>query len=199
MIDWGDGNIITYDLSVETVHYHTYAETNKQYLIKIAVPYIANLLKFNFGASDVEYGLLIVKFGADIPDSCTNFGNGGSGYNSINFVKLPDNMQTLSSSNLRGCSCLHKAILPPNVTVIPTYFFNSLYALQNINLDNIISIGDSNFNACAIKTVNAPLCTNIGAFCFQNCCNLDSIVVSNACTFGTNTFLNCFMLYPKPF
>ena len=79
--------------------------------------------------------------------------------------------------------------LPVNLTVLPASAFSGCIKLQSINLDGVVSIGNSAFQDCVNlgSTLDLTKVTNIGNYAFQGCVALTSLKLGNA-TIGTSAF-----------
>lgn len=79
-----------------------------------------------------------------------------------------------------------------NVTSIPQNAFLLLEGLQEINMNNILTVGISALDRCyALTTVEADNVTNVGNQGFRQCTSLENINISKVETIGDNAFMDC--------
>lgn len=155
-----------------------------------------------------------VKFFGAVPavifDSCYNL--------RIFDTAVP--MTTVPVKFLQNCYSLYKIDLS-QVTTFGDYAFDCCFALKNIDISKAVTIGNGAFKNCySLKDINAALVTSIGDYAFldchkllhfiapvltrtgtyalSNCYSLLTITYADGCTFGSNAFVNCPMLYPIP-
>ncbi|KJD31114.1 hypothetical protein PW52_16835, partial [Tamlana sedimentorum] len=102
--------------------------------------------------------------------SCNTAANRGAGHTENTFI------QTVT--------------LPQSVTIFDAHVFRDNPNLTSINLDNVVDLGSNAFVACTGLTgeISLPVCTNLGAYPFFNCNNIESISAPVAETGGAGVF-----------
>lgn len=182
--DFGDGDVY----NGNGYPRHTYAEEG-QYLIRITTDENTNCWR-NSGTNQAPWQ--IVKTGENIVFVTDYNEKNGYPYGSL----FP------SKNYLKYVQINHPKGLPLNANI---GLFQGCYALRRIDLKKKIS-GDIlgyTFQNCyglsdVSKILNGDEITSIGDYAFQGCYNLQKIIVSEDCTYGTNCFQNCYSLYPRP-
>ncbi|MBQ7912890.1 MAG: leucine-rich repeat protein [Clostridia bacterium] len=76
------------------------------------------------------------------------------------------NIQTIGDGAFYGATKVETVVLPESVTEIGVAAFYNAYSLRSINLENVVTIGDSAFYNSALKTLNLQSAKKIGAFAF---------------------------------
>ncbi len=104
----------------------------------------------------------------------------------------------LTSANSIGkfafayCTKLTDVVLGEAIVDLPEYAFAHTYALKNINLDKVVTIGDYAFMESTVGTVNLPAATSIGKYAFMNIPELTSLTLNAEGTdLGEGAFLSC--------
>lgn len=182
--DFGDG----YVYSGNGYPRHTYTEEG-QYLIHITTDDNTNCWR---SSGQNQAAWQIVKTGDKIA-FVTDY-NENNSYPYANVFPSKNYLKYVQINNPRG--------LPMNENVS---LFQNCYALRKIDLKKKI-LGDIlkyTFQNCSglsdvSKILNGDEISSIGDYAFQGCYNLQEIVLSENCTFGTNCFQNCYSLYPRP-
>lgn len=106
-------------------------------------------------------------------------------------VVIPDTVESIAPYAFYYCSNAEDITLPSNITSLPEYCF-SYSGVVNINLDNIVSIGDYCFNRCnRLKSVTAPNVKTIGRYAFQTCQALASVSFPMVTSLPTHVFDTC--------
>ncbi len=92
----------------------------------------------------------------------------------------------LSSANSVGgyafayCRQLTDVVLGEKVTALGEYAFAHTYALQNINLDKIVDVGEYAFMDSGIPAADLSAAQNIGKYAFVNCEELAEVTLNAA-------------------
>ncbi|MBQ9762450.1 MAG: leucine-rich repeat protein [Oscillospiraceae bacterium] len=91
------------------------------------------------------------------------------------------------------CRELTDVILNSSITEIPSYAFAGCEALENINLSNIITIGDNAFiEDAALKNLDLSAAESIGEYAFVYCVGLESVKLSeNGTDIAEGAFSYC--------
>ncbi len=107
----------------------------------------------------------------------TEIGSGAFvGKSSIQSVKLPETIRTISQDAFKNCASLKAIVIPSTVTAIAEYAFAGCVSLTEIIIQSALtSIGHYSFEGCtALKEISIPS-TKIGFGAFKNCTALESI------------------------
>lgn len=116
----------------------------------------------------------------------------------LQYVRLPQDMETLSSYFFANCISLQSVDIPSSVREISSGVFYGCKALQEIKIPEAVeSIGSNAFFDCvAIKEIVLPdSVLEIGANAFKNCTLLkDFKMSSNVRSIGEGAFYNCTLL-----
>ena len=77
-----------------------------------------------------------------------------------------ENITTIGEGAFYGCTALETLVLPTSVTEVKSYAFAGCTALTNIELENLVSIGDSAFYNTALTSLSLLNAEHIGNFAF---------------------------------
>lgn len=141
VIDWGDGNIETFDAASTTVNTHTYTDGVEYHLISLF-----NYTVFSNYAFSACTGLTSVIIG----NSVTSIG----GYTfrdcrSLTSVTIPNSVTSIGISALRGCSGLISITIGNGVTSIGESAFLDCTGLTSVTIGNgVTSIDTFAFEGC---------------------------------------------------
>ena len=106
-----------------------------------------------------------------------------------------DSLKTLSGSyQFQECSNLKTVVLGENLTKLNQGCFDGCSKLENINLENIVTIGVTAFSGCnALKNLTwSDNLKSIGDQAFSGHKGLVNVVIPNSVeTIGNRAFLNC--------
>lgn len=111
-------------------------------------------------------------------------------------VRLPK-LTTISEAMVRGATALRHIELNPNLMIIGAYAFrDSFHEDSNIELDlpNLVSIGQTAFYASNIKKFSAERLTSISNQAFRNCIKLIDASLPSVQTIPENCFDGCSIL-----
>ena len=153
-IDWGDGNVETFETTSTAVNTHTYTDGFEYHLISLS-----NYTAFSNAFFNCR-GLTSVTIG----NSVTSIGsNAFSGCSSLTSVTIPDNVTSIGSDAFFGCSGLTSVTIPNSVTSIAGSAFYGCSRLTSITIpDSVTSIGIVAFKGCSrlrtirISAINPP-------------------------------------------
>ena len=161
-IDWGDGNVETFETASTEVNTHNYTDGIDYHLISLS-----NYTAFSNDAFFNCRGLTSVTIGNSVTSIGSNAFSGCSGLTSIT---IPDNVTSIGGSAFLGCSGLTSITIPDSVTSIGDYAFENCSRLTSVTIGNGV--------------------TSIGNYVFENCSKLKIIRVSatNPPTLGSNVF-----------
>ena len=184
-IDWGDGNVETFETASTEVNTHNYTDGIDYHLISLS-----NYTAFSNDAFFNCRGLTSVTIGNSVTSIGSNAFSGCSGLTSIT---IPDNVTSIGGSAFLGCSGLTSITIPDSVTSIGSNAFLGCSGLTSITIpDSVTSIGDYAFENCSRLTsvTIGNGVTSIGNYVFENCSKLKIIRVSatNPPTLGSNVF-----------
>ena len=172
-IDWGDGNVETFDTASAVVNTHTYTDGIEYHLISLS-----NYTAFSNSAFFNCSGLTSVTIG----NSVTSIGiNAFSGCSSLTSVTIPDNVTSIGSDAFLGCSGLTSITIPDSVTTIGGSAFYGCSRLTSITIpDSVTSIGIVTFKGCSDLTsvTIGNGVTSINNQAFYGCSKLKTIKIS---------------------
>ena len=185
IIDWGDGNVETFETASTVVNTHTYTDGIEYHLISLS-----NYTLVGESAFWNCIGLTSVTIGNDVTSIGSNAFSGCSGLTSIT---IPDSVTFMGDYAFLGCSGLTSVTIPDNVTSIGSNAFSGCSGLTSITIpDSVTSIGEYAFSGCSSLTsvTIGNSVTSIIDEAFQNCNKLKTIRMSatNPPTLGSNAF-----------
>ena len=111
---------------------------------------------------------------------------------SLSYVYAPS-CTAIGSGAFYNCVSLSSAMMDYSAfTVMPSEAFTSTQ-ISEVDIPSCKSIYKSAFADCkSLKTVNAPLVTNVSPSAFADCTSLESVVLSaGAVAIGSYAFVNC--------
>ncbi|MBP5469450.1 MAG: leucine-rich repeat domain-containing protein, partial [Candidatus Riflebacteria bacterium] len=108
-------------------------------------------------------------------------------------VKLPDNVDSISSYAFSGCKKLSSVTMNENLKTISEYAFKNCTGLTSINIpSSVTEIGDGVFSGCTnitSATLNNSDVLEKFKSIFMNCSNLNTVIIGNSVdTIPDNTF-----------
>ena len=109
-------------------------------------------------------------------------------------LTLPSTVTTLGKGAVYGCVKLTNINLPIGITVISEELFGNCSSLTNVTIpSNVTTIEDYAFKNSAISDLSiADTVTTLGAYVFEKCSNLTTIVLPNSITtIGEGLFSEC--------
>lgn len=157
-----------------------------------------------------------------VPDSITTIKTYTISYfDTVEEIKLHDDVSSIGESAIVGCVNLKRIILPDSITELGDNAFSGSHSLKTIDLpDSITEIGQAAFSSCislesidipkgikrlswsifsectSLKTVQLPeKLTEIGRWAFCNCESLTEITIPKDVTYiGVGAFEDCYAL-----
>lgn len=162
-INWGDGNIDTYDGSSgeDTAISHEYSSGGR-YTIRIIGDITGINALYTFPNSAI-CSAIIPEGVTSLGDEC--FKRAGD----LQYVTLPSSLTSIGDSCFESCSKLEAITIPENVTSMGEACFKAAVYLANVNiLGKITSLPDYCFKECStlVRVVLPNSITNIGSQCF---------------------------------
>ena len=125
-IDWGDGEVQTFDTDSTEVTTHTYSDGISYHLISLSNVNIIKNSSFK--------GCFWLK-GAYISNEVTNIeDNAFNGCKRMTTVSIGANVEYIGNRAFYGCSDLTSVIIPDSVTSIGDYAFNYCNGLKTIKV-----------------------------------------------------------------
>ena len=126
VIDWGDGNVETFDTTSTTVNQHTYSDGIDYHLIAISGLTITDSSAFRdcSGLTSVTIGNSVTSIGRSAFDGCSG----------LTSVTIPDSVTSIDWSAFDGCSGLTSITIPDSVTTIRLGAFYGCSGLKSITL-----------------------------------------------------------------
>ncbi|HAJ77649.1 MAG TPA: hypothetical protein DCO89_01090 [Clostridiales bacterium] len=90
------------------------------------------------------------------------------------------------------CDVIETLTLDSRITTIGDNEFTNCIKLENVNLSNILQIGEGSFGYCKMQTIYLPKIVSIGVCAFGNCSSLVSVDIGpNINSIGHDIFYNC--------
>ena len=175
-------------------------------LTSITLPFVGekadrssnNFFGFIFGSSSrLNQSSYIPKSLKTVEITNSNFIANGvfSNCNSIEEIKLSNEVTTIGESAFSDCELLSKIIIPNSVTSIGQSAFYGCISLTKITMPNSVkSIEDYTFYECtSLMDITLPdSITTIGASSFYGCKSLKSIIIPESVTMiESYAFCNC--------
>ena len=149
-IDWGDGNVETFETASTEVNTHTYIDGFEYHLISLS-----NYTAFSNSAFFNCSGLTSVTIG----NSVTSIGiNAFSGCSSLTSVTIGNSVRNIGSSAFSGCSGLTSVTIPDSVTFMGDYAFDGCSGLKNIKISaiNPPTLGSDAFAETSLEKIIVP-------------------------------------------
>ena len=202
-VDWGDGSEYDTSTSTGTVKLsHTYAEGNRDYVIRLLrvksdceITFPSQI--FDQGNSSaistrlfkVEMGIVGKRaFGSSVFRYCVG----------LETITLPNNITLVASYALCACFALKCVVIPDGVAIVNSYMCYFCHSLLVVSIpDSATSIGNDAFGYCfSLTSVNIPNgVTSIGDTAFYECYSLTSVNIPNGVTsISNNMFYSCYSL-----
>lgn len=216
-IDWGDGTVEEYDLSVDDNEQtgspiegaHTWYYTH---VYTACGDYVVTMTSGNIGLCSYMYTsadggrVIMAKFGTAIrPEKYTSSGFAGTGLDKmmLKYLQISVNTDfTAGTGYFSGFNYLREIIYSGTpLTAVPDKTFSGCYSLSFDNWDFsvVTAIGRYAFSNCYnLKEIDLPECIDVGAYAFSNCYELMKITYNTECTFDRTAFAYCLGLYPNP-
>ena len=111
-------------------------------------------------------GTGITRIGASAFEGCT----------SIEAVTLNSGLTEISNSTFKNCVNLIDVTLPDTVKTVGNNAFDGCIRVSNLELSKLTAIGDYAFRNTLIPTPTfSPSITNIGAYAFYGCSNIEAV------------------------
>ena len=186
-IDWGDGNVETFETASTVVNTHTYTDGIEYHLISLS-----NYTVVDSGSFSYCSGLTSVTIGNDVTSISDNAFRDCSGLTSI---IIPDSVTSIGDNAFFGCSGLTSVTIPNSVTGMGYQAFHNCSDLTSITIpDSVISISYAAFSGCSGLTsvTIGNSVRNIGSSAFSGCSGLTSVTIPDSVTFmGDYAFDGC--------
>lgn len=112
------------------------------------------------------------------------------------FIKklvIPESVKSLGNKMCYGAKNLEEVVLPNNITVIPDYAFENCSSLTNINIPtSLVQIRANAFSQTALKEFIAPeSLKEIWLYAFKDAKELTNVELKNVTKIGDMVFENC--------
>ena len=186
-IDWGDGNVETFETASTEVNTHTYTDGIEYHLISLS-----NYTLVGESAFWNCIGLTSVTIGNDVTSISDNAFRDCSGLTS---VTIPDSVTFMGDNAFFGCSGLTSVTIPNSVTSVGYQAFHNCSGLTSVIIpDSVTSISYAAFSGCSGLTsvTIGNSVRNIGSSAFSGCSGLTSVTIPDSVTsIGDNAFFGC--------
>ena len=184
-IDWGDGNVETFETASAVVNTHTYTDGIEYHLISLS-----NYTLVGESTFWNCIGLISVTIGNDVTSISDNAFRDCSGLTSI---IIPDSVTSIGDNTFFGCSGLTSVTIPNSVTSVGYQAFHNCSGLTSVTIpDSVTSISYAAFSGCSgLTSVTIPdIVTFMGDYAFDGCSKLKIIKISaiNPPTLGSDAF-----------
>ena len=188
-IDWGDGNVETFETASTEVNTHNYTDGIEYHLISLSNYTLVGDGAFLScsGLTSITIGNSVISIGEAAFRDC--IGLTSVIWNAKNCTSAGSSSYPIFS----GCSKLTNVTIGENVKTIPSYAFGFCTGLTNVTIgDGVTSIENNAFYYCrSLKSITIPdSVTSIGGYAFDGCAGLKTIRISaiNPPTLGSNAF-----------
>ena len=171
VIDWGDGNVETFETASTTVTTHTYTDGIEYHLISLSnyVRIDNDVFRDCSGLTGVTIGNGVTSIGSNAFYNCTK----------LTSVTISDSVIDIENSAFDSCSGLTSITIPDSVTSIGSYAFYYCSGLTSVIIGNgVTSIGTWAFRGCSnLKTIEVLQKTSptLGSGAFET--SIEKIIV----------------------
>ena len=177
-IDWGDGNVETFETASTEVNTHNYTDGIEYHLISLSNYTVVDSDSFSYcsGLTSVTIGNSVTSISDNafrdcsgltsiiIPDSVTSIGdNAFFGCSGLTSVTIPNSVTSMGYQAFHNCSSLTSVTIPDSVTTISYAAFSGCSGLTSVTIGNSVrNIGSSAFSGCSglknikISAINPP-------------------------------------------
>ena len=171
-IDWGDGNVETFEVASTTVNTHTYSDGIEYHLISITDSATTLAESAFFACREL--------ISISLSNNLTSIGQSAfRGCNGVTSLMIPSSVKSIGVYTFDACSGLTSITIPDSVTLINWYAFDFCRALTSVTIGSGISnIGDNAFSSCdKLKTVRISATTppTLGSGAFET--SIEKIIV----------------------
>lgn len=141
-----------------------------------------------------ESGIGVTKIKSlHVSSSVTDIAQYAYQYLQISKVDLHDGILSIGDYAFRGCSNLVNIMLPPLVTIIPSYFLAQT-GVENFEIHgSVTEIRNAAFYSTKLKSITIPSSVkSIGLWCFESCSSLESVRIGSGITrIDNGAFVRC--------
>ena len=184
-IDWGDGNVETFETESTEVNRHTYNDGFEYHLISLSNYTVVDSSSFAgcSGLTSLTIGNSVTSIGNNAFRNCIG----------LTSVAIPDSVTSIGIEAFLNCSGLTSVAIPNSVTSIGGSAFSGCSGLTSVTIGNSVrNIGESAFSGCSsLTSVTIPdSVTFMGNYAFEKCGGLKTIRISaiNPPTLGSSSF-----------
>ena len=112
--------------------------------------------------------------------------------NSIEEIKFPKGITSLSSNWFKNNTKIVSVVLPSSLKTISTYAFAYATALKSVVMPGVQTISDHAFDGCsALESVSSSSATSVKLYAFYNCTKLTTVEIDSVINIGQSAFYNC--------
>lgn len=150
VIDWGDGNVETFDTASTTVNKHTYSDGIDYHLISLSNLTVVDTSAFGYctGLTSVIIGNSVTSIGMSVFDACR----------SLTSITILDSVTSIGESAFLDCTGLTSVTIGNGVTSIGGYAFLGCNELKIIRMSatNPPTLNSGVFEDTSIEKIIVP-------------------------------------------
>ena len=172
-IDWGDGNVETFETASTAVNTHTYTDGFEYHLISLSNYTVVDSASFNYcsGLTSVTIGNSVTSISNNAFRGCSSLtsvtignsvtyigGNAFFGCSGLTSVTIGNSVTSISNNAFRACSGLTSIIIPDSVTFIDIGAFSGYSGLKTVKISaiNPPTIDYSTFSETSLEKIIVP-------------------------------------------
>ena len=143
------------------------------------------------------FSLYTTDYSVELPEGDYDAGKTPSSNNTVTSVTIPSDVLEVKKYAFYNCTALETVNFlvsdkGESCDFIREYAFAKCKNLKNINLENILMIGNNAFEDCTtLDNINLDSAYAIGKRAFANCTSLSYVDITALRNAGPETFINC--------
>ena len=143
------------------------------------------------------FSLYTNDYTIELPEGDYDAGKTPASNNTVTSVTIPFDVLEVQKYAFYNCTALESVNFLTNdkgesCDFIREFAFSKCKNLKNINLDNILMIGNNAFEDCEnLNNINLDAAYAVGRRAFANCTSLESVDITALRNAGVETFMNC--------